>query len=114
MSLLLDALKKAEKAKDDAKRRLQGAGAAVDEDETLIHVRTRNELPDISRPMEIHSEDIPGGLQSGVVDNPIPDAFYAAPAPRPAPAPLNQDSPPQMSVRRKPEPDTASPSSTDR
>ena len=113
MSLLLDALKKAEKAKDDAKRRLQGAGAAVDEDETLIHVRTRNELPDISRPMEIHSEDIPGGLQSGGLDNPIPDAFYSAPAPRPAPAPLNQDSPPQMSVRRKPEPDTASPSSTD-
>lgn len=112
MSLLLDALKKAEKAKDDAKRRLQGPDAASDEDETLIHVRTRNELPDISRPMEIHSEDIPGGLQSSGADNPIPDAFYATPAPRTAPAPL-QDSPPEMNARRKPESDTSPPSSTD-
>ncbi|MBS0336991.1 MAG: tetratricopeptide repeat protein [Proteobacteria bacterium] len=75
MSLLLDALKKAEKAKDEAKRRAQGTGPAPDEDETLLHVRTRNELPDISRPMEIHSEDIPGGLQIVGADTPASDAL---------------------------------------
>ena len=64
MSLLLDALKKAEKAKDDAKRRAQMA-AGSDVDEPNHQVRTRNELPDISRPLEFHSEDIPGGAQPG-------------------------------------------------
>jgi Tfp pilus assembly protein PilF len=78
MSLLLDALKKAEKAKDEAKRRVQGAEPVFSEDESSIHVRTRDELPDISSPLEIHSEDIPRGGQ----ENPVPDAFYAAPASR--------------------------------
>lgn len=93
MSLLLDALKKAEKAKDDAKRRAQGAGAQPDEDETLLHVRTRNELPDISRPMEIHSEDIPGSSPGTGTDNPVPDAFYASPTPRRMPEPPASDAP---------------------
>jgi tetratricopeptide (TPR) repeat protein len=80
MSLLLDALKKAEKAKDEARRRAQGTGPAPDEDETLLHVRTRNELPDISRPMEIHSEDIPGGLQIVGADTPASDDLRPEPA----------------------------------
>jgi Tfp pilus assembly protein PilF len=104
MSLLLDALKKAEKAKDDAKRRLQG-DASADADETLIHVRTRNELPDISRPMEIHSDDIPGVAQSGTSDNPVPDAFYASPSPRPVAAPPQHDANADTDFRRRPEPD---------
>lgn len=58
MSLLLDALKKAEKAKDDAKRRAQASDA--EDDGAPRQVRTRNDLPDISQPLEIHSEDIPG------------------------------------------------------
>ncbi len=74
MSLLLDALKKAEKAKDDAKRRAGLAGTA-DADDTVRQVRTRNELPDISKPLEMHPEDIPGIS----ADNPVPDAFSTAP-----------------------------------
>lgn len=83
MSLLLDALKKAEKTKDEAKRRAQladGAGA----DDTVLQVRTRNELPDISSPLEIHSEDIPDAKSQTGYNNPVPDAFSTAPASRPA------------------------------
>lgn len=76
MSLLLDALKKAEKAKDDAKRRAQ---PGADADDTVIQVRTRNELPDISKPLEIHSEDIPGGIQLVIESGPVPDPSPAAP-----------------------------------
>ena len=97
MSLLLDALKKAEKAKDDAKRRAQGGDSLPDPDETVIHVRTRDELPDISRPLEIHSEDIPA---AGRTDSPVPDAFYAAPyqvstaSASPEPGPRHQQAEP--------------------
>ncbi len=84
MSLLLDALKKAEKAKDEAKRRAQGEGSAPDPDDTVIHVRTRDELPDISRPLEIHTEDIPGPRATEASESPVPDAFYSAPSPRAA------------------------------
>ena len=86
MSLLLDALKKAEKAKDEAKRRAQladGAGA----DDTVLQVRTRNELPDISSPLEIHSEDVPDGIPESDFGNPVPDAFSTAPTTRPTQEP---------------------------
>lgn len=76
MSLLLDALKKAEKAKDDAKRRAQ---PGADADDTVMQVRTRNELPDISKPLEIHSEDIPGGIQLVIESDPVPDPSPVAP-----------------------------------
>ena len=36
-------------------------------------------LPDISQPLEIHSEDIPGGMASTYADSPVPDAFSCAP-----------------------------------
>jgi tetratricopeptide (TPR) repeat protein len=125
MSLLLDALKKAEKAKDDAKRRAQGTGSAPDEDATLTHVRTRNELPDISRPLEIYSEDIPGNTKPAGADSPVPEAFYESPAGRPStsgpielalatdtdPAispPVNQP-PPQATNQRKPSARVAEP-----
>ena len=69
MSLLLDALKKAEKAKEEAQRQAEKAraGAAAPERETNVAeetphrpVRTRDQLPDISESIEI---------QSGVAEN---------------------------------------------
>lgn len=80
MSLLLDALKKAEKAKDDARRREQLADGQ-NPDDTVLQVRTRNQLPDIARPLELHSEDVPGGLSVPRPDSPVPDAFSTAPTP---------------------------------
>jgi tetratricopeptide (TPR) repeat protein len=76
MSLLLDALKKAEKAKEEAQRRAKdkgpsdapqpeattGARLADDaQSEQVPHVRTRDELPDISQPLEIASDDLNRG-----------------------------------------------------
>ena len=65
MSLLLEALKKAEKAKEEAQRRAKGgepgepqAGEDAGSAEAGKHVLTRPELPDISQPLEILSEDL--------------------------------------------------------
>jgi tetratricopeptide (TPR) repeat protein len=67
MSLLLEALKKAEKAKEDAQRRAQ-EGGGTDTGELRLaddappaearHVMTRDELPSISGPMDIQSDDL--------------------------------------------------------
>ena len=64
MSLLLEALKKAEKAKEEAQRRAKGDPAAPDlrvESEPPLPekpVLTRAELPDIRQPLEILTEEI--------------------------------------------------------
>lgn len=66
MSLLLEALKKAEKAKEEAQRRAKGEAApasgldlVADEGAAeLKPVLTRPELPDIRQPLEILSEEI--------------------------------------------------------
>src|SRR4051812_14519980 len=63
MSLLLEALKKAEKAKEEAQRRTGGGERAVaplqlQEEAQAKPVMTRRELPDISQPLEILSDDI--------------------------------------------------------
>ncbi len=67
MSLLLEALKKAEKAKEEAQRRAKGAEApgaptAFDPEATVLdegkQVTTRDQLPDISAPLEIASDDL--------------------------------------------------------
>ena len=68
MSLLLEALKKAEKAKEDAQRKAKAGAAAgiaasvFDPESTVMddgrHVTTRDELPDISAPLEILSADL--------------------------------------------------------
>jgi tetratricopeptide (TPR) repeat protein len=65
MSLLLEALKRAEKAKEDAQRRAregEGAGELRLADEAPApeakHVVTRDELPSIAGPLEIQSEDL--------------------------------------------------------
>src|SRR5687767_15911236 len=60
MSLLLEALKKAEKAKEEAQRRERGVeeprtGDAAPEARPVM---TRAELPDIKQPLEILSDDI--------------------------------------------------------
>ncbi len=85
MSLLLEALKKAEKAKEEAQRKQGGEAAASASSRAELslqqepapapepkHVVMRSELPDIHQPLEILSDDI------------SPPAH--APDPRPAPA----------------------------
>jgi tetratricopeptide (TPR) repeat protein len=75
MSLLLEALKKAEKAKEEAQRRAQDsrggaepAPSAFDPEATVAvggrHVTRRDELPDISAPLEIVSDDLRPAKQS--------------------------------------------------
>lgn len=115
MSLLLDALKKAEKAKEIAKRRGQVADGS-DADATVMQVRTRNELPDISGPLEIHSEDIPGGIQMSRSDSPVPDAFSTPPVARPAKeaaAPISSDEPAVDSPPRRRQAATSAESASD-
>jgi tetratricopeptide (TPR) repeat protein len=62
MSLLLEALKKAEKAKEEALRRTQPERLSLEEakpDEEK-RVLTRDQLPSISTPLEILSDDLSG------------------------------------------------------
>ncbi len=101
MSLLLEALKKAEKAKEEAQRRAKSGGAAdagappqpsaFDPESTVLddgrHVTTRDELPDISAPLEILSDDIrpaaapkSAPLELSLADEPPPRS-----EPKPAP-----------------------------
>ena len=65
MSLLLEALKKAERAKEEAQRRAQGepaeasAGSAPAPEPDAPPVLTRDKLPDIRQPLEILGDDLP-------------------------------------------------------
>jgi hypothetical protein len=100
MSLLLDALKKAEKAKEEAQRRAKGADATAspfDPEATVLdegkHVTRRDELPDISAPLEILSED----LRSGTLVKAAPLELALADEPSPAPEPK---APPRRENRR--------------
>ena len=78
MSLLLEALKKAERAKEEAQRRVQSESeeapapppAPAPPEPPAAPVRTREQLPDIRQPLEIVSDEPP-----------------PRPAPRPAPEP---------------------------
>jgi tetratricopeptide (TPR) repeat protein len=67
MSLLLEALKKAEKAKEEAQRKANGDSASVARSELGLQpepsverrqVVTRSQLPDIHQPLEILSDDL--------------------------------------------------------
>jgi tetratricopeptide (TPR) repeat protein len=84
MSLLLDALKKAEKAKEAAQRgdkpKAPGEGALSLEPtpEEAKRVMTRDKLPDISTPLEIGSDDISPRRATAS------SSEQAAPPPRPA------------------------------
>jgi len=98
MSLLLEALKKAEKAKEEAQRRAKGADAgapsAFDPEATVLdegkQVTTRDQLPDISAPLDIASDDLkpaeksPSRELSIVEETPAPSAAAAPREPRPA------------------------------
>ncbi|HEX2199585.1 MAG TPA: hypothetical protein VHG88_13345, partial [Burkholderiales bacterium] len=89
MSLLLEALKRAEKAKEEAQRQQRGdSGAAelrIEEDAptSAKPVMTRAELPDIRAPLQILSDDI--------------SPREAGPAPAPAAAPATAE--PQAAQR---------------
>jgi hypothetical protein len=85
MSLLLEALKKAEKAKEEAQRRERGESAAeVRTDDATggdgRPVLTRAELPDIKQPLEILSDDLEP------MEAPVPAAPARPAAARPEPA----------------------------
>ncbi|HEX9182944.1 MAG TPA: hypothetical protein VF876_06765, partial [Burkholderiales bacterium] len=90
MSLLLEALKKAEKAKEEAQRRaseggseLQLADAAQPQPAPNAQpVLTRAELPDINAPLEILPEDLSAG--SRPASSPSSLSLESAPPPRPA------------------------------
>ena len=80
MSLLLEALKKAEKAKEEAQRRAQGGGELRLADSPPAGapakpILTRPELPDITAPLEILSEDLAAKPAAG-------ELAMEAPAPR--------------------------------
>jgi tetratricopeptide (TPR) repeat protein len=92
MSLLLEALKKAERAKEEAQRRARGESApaaeppeaAAGERKTVV---TRDELPDISPSLEIESADLsqPAAAQSAAPELAL-EAEPAKEAPRARPA----------------------------
>ena len=92
MSLLLEALKKAEKAKEEAQRRAKGADApaptsAFDPEATVLdegkQVTTRDQLPDISAPLEIASEDLKPAAKAPPRELSLVDEAPAAAAPPP-------------------------------
>jgi Tfp pilus assembly protein PilF len=108
MSLLLEALKKAEKAKEDAQRRArEGEGASelqlAGDTPTpeARHVVTRDDLPQITAPLEILSEDIRAdGDKSGARDV-APQGDTLAPRERPRPRGAGAQEAAQRSTARK-------------
>lgn len=87
MSLLLEALKKAEKAKEEAQRRANGepqpAEATSPGTAETRSVVTRDKLPDIPTPLEIVSDDLTRGrTQEDPTLEPLEPV--AKPAPQPA------------------------------
>jgi tetratricopeptide (TPR) repeat protein len=92
MSLLLEALKKAEKAKEEAQRRASGEpqpaeasapagqGAAAERKT----VATRDRLPEISTPLEIVSDDVASPAPTLEPLEPAARPVEPAPAPQPA------------------------------
>ena len=94
MSLLLEALKKAERAKEEAQRRARGesassstsAAAAPAEPSTVV---TRDKLPQITAPLEIVTDDLvspPIAPSARAALEIAPDPAPAKPAPRPGTA----------------------------
>ena len=118
MSLLLEALKKAEKAKEDAQRRARDASAGPEPEASIFdteatvatdgrHIMRRDELPDISAPLEILSEDLrPSApkatppLELMATEDPAPERAAAQRrAPPRAPASAQQATDPSNSER---------------
>lgn len=86
MSLLLEALKKAERAKEEAQRRARGESAAGANDPAPAEpaerkaVLTRDNLPDISASLEIVSDDLPSAAPLELAPEP-PAPKEASPRP---------------------------------
>lgn len=102
MSLLLEALKKAEKAKEEAERRARTAGeapGAADADATVVQpakpVTTRNDLPPVSAPLEIASDD----LGATGARKPARELTLEEAAPEPAPSPAARAAPRRENAR---------------
>lgn len=103
MSLLLEALKKAEKAKEEAQRRANGETASADPVPAAAPsaaaerkpVLTRDKLPDISAPLEIVSDD----LEQTRAAAPEAPLLELEPAAKPAEAP-NTPRPAATAARR--------------
>src|SRR5207302_701483 len=89
MSLLLEALKKAERAKEEAQRRARGesanpGGVADASPPERKNVVTRDKLPKITAPLEIATEDLaPAALSSRPPLEIAPDPEPAKAASRP-------------------------------
>lgn len=91
MSLLLEALKKAELAKQSAQSGTENPDApALQLEETAAPVFTREKLPDISQPLEILTDDLPSaGAKPAAAPKPREPEIVPsieAPAPRKPPA----------------------------
>jgi tetratricopeptide (TPR) repeat protein len=123
MSLLLEALKKAEKAKEEAQRRARGesgepepaaaaqpapgsAGLALEgepaPDEAAKHVMTRAELPDISAPLDIDREDLGPKAQPRAREE-LRLESQKAPPRRPGARPASQAAAPVQAAEREAE-----------
>jgi Tfp pilus assembly protein PilF len=99
MSLLLEALKKAEKAKEEAQRKANGDAPLAAKPELSLQgdapaerrpVVTRSQLPDIHQPLEILTDDIAPSRPAAQEANP-------APAPKPRAAPAREEADPGAS-----------------
>lgn len=91
MSLLLEALKKAEKAKEEAQRRASAQPEAAEVSEAVgasgehRTVLTRDKLPDVSTPLEIVSDDLTPS-RSAASGSSLEPIEAAAPLNAPSPA----------------------------
>ena len=88
MSLLLEALKKAEKAKEEAQRRAQGESpeAAPPPQAEPPAASAREPLPDVRRPLEmVGDERAPKRAEPALALEPEKGQAEPAPAPRPQP-----------------------------
>jgi tetratricopeptide (TPR) repeat protein len=106
MSLLLEALKKAEKAKEEAQRRATGnpasAGLRLQEDPPPSDnkaVTTRRELPDISQPLEIVSDDLTPRARPAAAAS-APRATASQPRSRPPAADASEQAAERIAARK--------------
>jgi tetratricopeptide (TPR) repeat protein len=106
MSLLLDALKKAELAKQIARAESSAAEQPGEAPETAApRVITREKLPDITQPLEILTDDLPSFEQKPAAPTtPRPELSLQDPAPfEPAPQPAPMSPAPQAAGRAQAE-----------
>src|SRR5258708_29699265 len=109
MSLVREALKKAERPKEEAQRRAKGESqppAPLQLQEAAPpaeakHVLTRPELPDISRPLEILSDDITPKAPAGGREQRPPSGAREASQARPQPAAREASQQPEPATARE-------------